>query len=182
MLESFRGRYKQLSILQAIDSLWIGNCSRIIQYSLCSRDHKPAKDIFVKTLKRLFLQHKYINIVMTCVNVVCGLIAFVALLSDHRHHFHNYLTLKFQWFFSSIDLRLQADTGYDKSTHLPRTGFANPASFCLFSSFSCHNSINQWRCCAWDSNPGLKDGGHRWIHWAMTGANLDQVNEPKVRY
>ena len=31
-----------------------------------------------------------------------------------------------------------------------------PAPFCLFSSFSHHNSITNWkkcRCCAWDKNP-----------------------------
>ena len=50
----------------------------------------------------------------------------------------------------------------------------NPASFCLFSTFSQHNDkyntkfdYKKHRWCAWESNPGPQDGRHRWIHWAI---------------
>ena len=45
-----------------------------------------------------------------------------------------------------------------------------PASFCLFSFFSCYNFNTNWkkcRWCAWDSNLGPQDGRRRWNHWAM---------------
>ena len=45
-----------------------------------------------------------------------------------------------------------------------------PASFCLFSFFSCYNFNTNWkkhRWCAWDSNPGPQDGRRRRNHRAM---------------
>ena len=45
--------------------------------------------------------------------------------------------------------------------------------FRLFSSFSHHNSIINWktrRWCAWELNPGLLDGRRRRNHWAMAAA------------
>ena len=45
-----------------------------------------------------------------------------------------------------------------------------PASFCLFSFFSCYNFNTNWkkcRWCAWDLIPGPQDGRRRWNHAAM---------------
>ena len=45
-----------------------------------------------------------------------------------------------------------------------------PASFCLFSFFSCYNFNTNWkksRWCAWDTNPGPQDDRRRWNHGAV---------------
>ena len=49
-----------------------------------------------------------------------------------------------------------------------------PASFCLFSFFSCYNFNTNWkkhRLCAWDSNPGPQDGRRRQNHGVMAATH-----------
>ena len=60
---------------------------------------------------------------------------------------------------------------------LPFCFFKNgpiPATFCLFSFFSCYNFNTNWkknRWCAWDSNQGLQDGRRRQNHGAMVATH-----------